>query len=71
MAMRSIFTQAHVTDDEDLREVLLDELDRLDDRAFWIVGGCSQCIFGIRGEGHPEKNDRFESLSNQGRQKRN
>ena len=61
VAVRRVFAEAHVGDDEEVREAGAEQADGLDDGALWVVGGGAEGVFGPGRDGHAEEDDGSET----------
>lgn len=66
VAVRCIFAEADVDDDEELGEALAEKTDGGHDGALWVVGGGAEGIFGAGSEGNAEEDDGFKALADEG-----
>ena len=68
VAVRGVFAEADVGDDEEGGEVAAQEADGLDDGAVGVVGGGAEGVFDVGAQGHAEEDDGFEAFVDEGRE---
>ena len=66
MAVRGVFAQADVGDDEKAREAAAEEADGLDDGTFWVVGGSAQGVFDVGAHGYAEEDHGLQAFADEG-----
>lgn len=62
MAVRSVFAEADVCDDEEGREPSAEKTDGLNDRTLWVIGCGAERIFGVGRYRDTEENDGAETF---------
>lgn len=66
MAVRGVFTEADIGDDEEAGEAAAQEADGLDDGALGVVGGGAEGVFDVGAHGHAEENYGFQAFADEG-----